>query len=227
MADIINEKNQKQEYNKEDFPVFFKGASSYVFPAIGGGIEEIATITEVWRGADYEAKKAMAETWENVFKWAAEIAAKHNLVFGRLFGKPSEDDFVCETCHGTGFYLRWEIAPPAERECPECRGTGYQISRCNRCGGTGDNGECPTCRGTGFFIYWKRPCKVCGIVSPSGNRIRGIGKIYIPQRRVKFITTCSKCGGWGSRHITKNPFMSEGVLTARPRIKTEMETETD
>jgi hypothetical protein len=134
------------------------------------------------------------------------IESKNNILI-HLFKDLNEAPEVpihhsCKSCQGRGFNLIYfEIE---EIKCPSCKGTGWKISDCTRCNGTGfiGNTPCYTCldrktgQGRGTYIYKKtekhegKKCLSCG----------GIGrtkKLIQRESKIKKVIPCTKCDGTG------------------------------
>lgn len=104
----------------------------------------------------------------------------------------------CSSCHGKGFNLSFEEIKIIEITCPTCKGTGFKITECTRCNGTGKIGETPcfVCKGKGTYIYKKTdryPGKICFKCHGSGK----LKKIEQENPIVKEVHICKKCNGLG------------------------------
>lgn len=104
----------------------------------------------------------------------------------------------CPVCSGLGFDPG--IFTLIDIKCPSCLGTGWKVTDCLRCKGTGKIGEVPcyTCKGKGVYIYRKtvehtgKKCLRCG----------GAGTTKMLAQKLEEIKTCVVCEGTG---VYNNP----------------------
>lgn len=126
-------------------------------------------------------------------------------------------DKSCKYCHGRGFDIilfktelikcKLSIIYKNGKAIYEgCNGTGYKITNCWTCNGTGKFGEnpCPTCInpktgiGYGTFVNWpssdpKRPGIKCFKCGGTGK----IKKLIQRETEIKDAPKCKKCNGTG------------------------------
>jgi len=205
--------------NSQNEKVYWRTAKLLTNEETGTRMMDIRDLVNKWRHANAAEKAEMAIQWEKDFRWVAEVSANFNLQLGKIFGWAAEDS--CTHCYGTGFFII-RNSEGETHQCQDCIGYGFAVTSCSRCKGTGyskNNSPCPTCHGTGIFKNYKKPCRSCGFLSPTGQPTKGLGILPGPKITVRTVS-CKYCGGWGSLNPTKNPHMqsnSSGVFN-QPRI---------
>lgn len=165
------------------------------------------------------------------------IESKNNLLIHLIESQNLGFDYQipignkCSHCNGRGFdFLLFKVEEARckltisidpftkKRNYEGCNGTGFQISECKSCYGTGKVGEspCPTCfdkikkKANGTYIYKKtkkHPGKKCLKCNGTGK----IKKLVQRESEIKNISLCKKCNGTGISDKVETPLINSEV----------------
>lgn len=118
----------------------------------------------------------------------------HNL--GLTYVPPTQIRNQCPTCSGNGFNVIFVSSE--EVKCTTCNGTGWKISGCTKCSGTGRIGETPCfiCHGRGTYIY-KKTDKYPGKKCLDCMGIGKVKKLVQSDSKIQEVSACKKCNETG------------------------------